>query len=372
MRILVSSDLHLVQRVWPSRRQVENDSFRSLKQIIDLAISYNVDAIILAGDIFHSTRPSDRDVYIAVEQFKRLTCPILYVNGNHDEPTHLGWAGAAGLQNVYHLSPTSPYVISHPADGMSCTISGCDSCSRETVLSLLHSGAFNGAHIVVLHQILRELSADLEHAYDVSLQDLPVCKEHPVVYVLGDTHIAYECDMQLTNNDRRLIISPGSTHCTSLSESPNKRVVLIERGPTEPVWSTTSLPLLTRRVMRFNLDTSDSITRFLSTVPILRAELGAEGSEPDTGWPILDITYVADVNAGQLLREATDGWAVLIERPVSPIVFDIAPDRPSADLTSVINSLGCTNERVRQAVSRLYTCEQPADAVRELVKELGI
>ena len=50
MKILVTSDLHLSDRIW-RHYPIEGDSYHSWNQIVDLAINHSVDAIILAGDI---------------------------------------------------------------------------------------------------------------------------------------------------------------------------------------------------------------------------------------------------------------------------------------------------------------------------------
>ncbi len=48
--LLVASDLHLSDRIW-KHLEIEDDSYYSWQQIVELAIINKVDGVLLAGDI---------------------------------------------------------------------------------------------------------------------------------------------------------------------------------------------------------------------------------------------------------------------------------------------------------------------------------
>ena len=96
MRLLHLSDLHLgfrqYQRLTPAGiNQREADVAAAFKRAIDRAIELRPDVIVLAGDIFHSVRPTNPAILHAFQQFARLTralpeTAVVMVAGNHDTP----------------------------------------------------------------------------------------------------------------------------------------------------------------------------------------------------------------------------------------------------------------------------------------------
>lgn len=90
LKILHTADIHLGIK-FPGlgsqgdtqRRQVEE----TFKNVISAAVDENVDIVLIAGDLFDSNWQSQRNVELAVEQFKlleRSNIPICLIPGNHD------------------------------------------------------------------------------------------------------------------------------------------------------------------------------------------------------------------------------------------------------------------------------------------------
>jgi exonuclease SbcD len=96
MRLVHLSDLHLgyrqYQRLTPNGiNQREADVAATFRTAIDRVIELAPDVIILAGDIFHSVRPTNQALLHAFMQFSRLAralpnAVIVIVAGNHDTP----------------------------------------------------------------------------------------------------------------------------------------------------------------------------------------------------------------------------------------------------------------------------------------------
>lgn len=96
MRIAHLADLHLGYRAYHrvTARGVnarEADVARAFEQAVEKVISLNPDLVLVAGDIFHTVRPSNSAIAEAFRRFVVLTSrlpgvPIVLIAGNHDSP----------------------------------------------------------------------------------------------------------------------------------------------------------------------------------------------------------------------------------------------------------------------------------------------
>jgi DNA repair exonuclease SbcCD nuclease subunit len=71
--------------------QREADVARAFRLAVDGVIAARPDAVAVAGDLFHSVRPTNAAIVFAFKQFQRLRealpdAPIILVAGNHDTP----------------------------------------------------------------------------------------------------------------------------------------------------------------------------------------------------------------------------------------------------------------------------------------------
>jgi DNA repair protein SbcD/Mre11 len=96
MRLVHLSDLHLgfrqYQRLTPAGiNQREADVAGAFRRAVEKTIALAPDLVVIAGDVFHSVRPTNPAILHAFHQFARLTSalpgvPIVVVAGNHDIP----------------------------------------------------------------------------------------------------------------------------------------------------------------------------------------------------------------------------------------------------------------------------------------------
>lgn len=96
MRLVHLSDIHLgfrqYQRQTPAGiNQREADVAVSLRRVIDKVIELKPELVLIAGDVFHSVRPSNPAILHAFHQFSRLMemlpdATVVMVAGNHDTP----------------------------------------------------------------------------------------------------------------------------------------------------------------------------------------------------------------------------------------------------------------------------------------------
>jgi len=99
MRLVHISDTHLgagglSRKVSTSGiNQREEDICDAFIRAIDQIIKINPDIVIHSGDLFHSVRPTNRIINIAIRQLLRLTAvnvPVIIISGNHDTPKQRG------------------------------------------------------------------------------------------------------------------------------------------------------------------------------------------------------------------------------------------------------------------------------------------
>lgn len=96
MRLVHLADIHLgfrqYQRQTPGGlNQREADVAKSLRAVIDRVIELDPEIVLIAGDVFHTVRPTNPAILTAFIQFERLKralprAEIVIVAGNHDTP----------------------------------------------------------------------------------------------------------------------------------------------------------------------------------------------------------------------------------------------------------------------------------------------
>ncbi|WP_207421128.1 metallophosphoesterase family protein [Desertivirga brevis] len=91
MKILHTADWHLGKRLEKFSRLEEQKEV--LAEIIDIADAHDVDAVLVAGDLFDSFNPSTEAIELLYKTLKRLTNngrrAVVAIAGNHDSPDRI-------------------------------------------------------------------------------------------------------------------------------------------------------------------------------------------------------------------------------------------------------------------------------------------
>jgi exonuclease SbcD len=126
MRLVHLSDLHLgyrqYQRLTPTGiNQREADVARTFQAAIDEIIALRPDLVIVAGDVFHTARPSNAAILHAFRQFLRLRTAlplaiVVVAAGNHDIPRTTETGSILGLfeQLDFRVVVTDPRFFTFP------------------------------------------------------------------------------------------------------------------------------------------------------------------------------------------------------------------------------------------------------------------
>ena len=99
MKLAHLADLHLGFRQYHRQtstglNQREADAQEAFGRAIDGVIAARPDVVIIAGDLFHSVRPTNQAILFAFQQLHRLRgklpkAPVVLIAGNHDTPRSL-------------------------------------------------------------------------------------------------------------------------------------------------------------------------------------------------------------------------------------------------------------------------------------------
>jgi exonuclease SbcD len=90
-RVIHTADWHLGKLLGEASRQEEHDRF--FQFLLESIEAHEVDALVIAGDVFDSANPPQRAVsqyYTFLSQLLRIgNCRVILTAGNHDSPGHL-------------------------------------------------------------------------------------------------------------------------------------------------------------------------------------------------------------------------------------------------------------------------------------------
>lgn len=93
MKFLHTGDLHIGKRLYEA--SVLEDQKHMLEQIYKIALAEQVDAVLIAGDVYDRSVPATEAVELLDEfltGFVEAKIPVVMISGNHDSPERVGFA----------------------------------------------------------------------------------------------------------------------------------------------------------------------------------------------------------------------------------------------------------------------------------------
>src|SRR5512142_220188 len=141
------ADLHLGYRAYhrlaPGGLNArERDVAQAFRAALDRIIELKPDLVLVAGDVFHTVRPSNAAIADAFRQFSRLAAalpetPIVVIAGNHDSPR------AVETGSILRLFAEIPGVVAVDDQSRSVLLESLDAA----VLCLPHNALAGGQPI---------------------------------------------------------------------------------------------------------------------------------------------------------------------------------------------------------------------------------
>jgi len=230
MKVLVTSDLHLSDRIW-KHRPIEGDSYAAWQAIVRYALDEDneIDEVIIAGDILDKqTNQSTAIHHLTVGLSSLIEAGIrVYFNQGQHCMQEKPWPSL--VDGVRHLKFQDMYNVG----GLMMT--GFDYCSREQLQENLKDESVAKADILVCHQVWEDFMGGVGNPQGC-FADIP---DNVKYLITGDYHEnickrAAQPDIKLlglTGGDETeglVVISPGSTHLRSISEPDDKYFWVLE------------------------------------------------------------------------------------------------------------------------------------------------
>lgn len=243
MKFAHIADVHLglSRRIVNTR---EEDVARNFEEAIRKALAERVDFILIAGDLFDSSRPTPQTLRQAVRILSMASAegvPVFAIEGNHDR-THrkssayalLEDLGLIYLVGIRKEAIENEYLRSEPL-GDSYLVYG--RVGDVTIKGMKYQNAPwfrrndlsevfrpEGRSILMLHQGVEETLQNVESQYSVGELALSQIPEGFTYYAFGHIHTHY-----ITNVGRAYLVYPGSVERTSAKEY-SRKVVIDEFG----------------------------------------------------------------------------------------------------------------------------------------------
>ena len=95
MKLLHTADLHIGKKIF--ELSLIEDQKYILNQIYDIACREQVDAVLIAGDVYDRAVPSTEAVELLddfLTRFQMAEIPVIMISGNHDSPERVSFANA--------------------------------------------------------------------------------------------------------------------------------------------------------------------------------------------------------------------------------------------------------------------------------------
>lgn len=160
MKLLHTSDWHLGRQF--HNQSLLADQAEVLDQLIEYVATEQVDAVLIAGDIYDRSVPPAEAVTLLNKTLRRLcvdlAVPVIVISGNHDSPERLGFGAGmmqgAGLHILSDLAQVDTPVIIPHADG-DVAFYGIPYCQPEHVRSVFDENvrSFDEAHTFLVERI---------------------------------------------------------------------------------------------------------------------------------------------------------------------------------------------------------------------------
>lgn len=241
MKLLITGDWHY--RANPPRARLDNfqDTLNAkLREVGQIAYDYDVDAIIVPGDVFDSPSPAYSTLTALERLIKDNGRQVWAVPGNHDEHAHslesldrTAYGHLAATEMIRDL-PMRPVVT----DLVTVTGTGFSTTTDTDVSDYLTKNTSNATQgcvrIHVAHGMLLERAPGFEMRYTL-LEDVAKHPDCPDVLVVGHEHLGFGVRrIPRAKGGEVVAINPGalvrlSAHPAEIERTP--QVCLLEIYP---------------------------------------------------------------------------------------------------------------------------------------------
>lgn len=247
MQFLLLADLHLGYRQYGMEGR-EQDFYKALSNVGDLAIAHHVD-VVIAGDLFDTSKPPAAAV-LALQKFvDRLRgngLGVYAIEGNHDVTKGDYWLSVCGITSL------NDRVV----DVRGLRITGFNYGKAADIYAKIDQ--LESVDVVVTHAGFAEMQGDF--ASEFNIEEFAQKLRHTGCRVVANGHIHMWCQKEAGGIT---FIQPGSLEVKSVDEPLYKKAALVSVNGGVSV---TALPYNTRPVIIKQIDTEEQFNEFLEHI----------------------------------------------------------------------------------------------------------
>lgn len=353
------SDLHLGYSQF-NLEEREEDVYATFNEAIEISIKEGAQLVILAGDIFHTPRPSGKSIITlanALKKLKEKQIPVAFVLGEHD----ISRMRDVPLAHVFsNLGLAKKLRLDEPFAVGGCSIFGADKERRSNMDSLVDrlraaeklAERTGGKKILVLHQGITDLN---KFAGEINSTDLPAGFNY---YAMGHYHDHIEKRYQNLSGP---LVYPGSLDLTPSEgiKEVEKGFAMVDMSGEEPGVNWVALarrPQFSARLDYGDIkEQVDSIIKkalSLPKKPVVRVEVA--GNNLDSKVIAANLLKLNDVCLHYVWQP--------IEENQSAIVYDERPADLDAELYRLSKDALGSEDAARLAISDLLPPAAAGDA----------
>jgi exonuclease SbcD len=257
VRFLHCSDLHIGNKQFDMETR-ESDFEASLGQIARIAKEQEVDAVLLAGDVFDSFEVTPRSVKAVTDFVSSLSLensiPVYGVDGNHESRRHKKQAGSwldicvimhvPGVWRTEIKKIQKRKTAGQPLQLSVVFMDWHPSTEIKEHLKGMAASEEAAPDVLVMHQSCAEFMPEVSRPKaEVCVEDLKGLARYVAI---GDIHV---CRQIKVGEGEQIVASSGSTEMNAVSEPAEKFVFIVDMEPGIGIKKVNQIQIPTRKVV---------------------------------------------------------------------------------------------------------------------------
>lgn len=309
---VVCADTHLADSAWSSSRIV-GDSYHSLHQIVNLAISLGV-PLIGCGDLIDKKRNASGPISIWLGELDRLQAAgqvLFFIQGQHEEQEK-PWLSA---------HPAAVHLAGATVELGPFKLGGTDFLPREKLNEHLANPI--DCDIYLMHQVWSELMGDIALP-EGTMSDIV----GPKLVFTGDCHRGYT-DEDILNRENQIVrvINPGSTCLQAIDEPPDKYVCILHSDGSVVKKQLETRKLIRAKLIESDSDLDDVIVKVIESIEDHEKLAKETGISEVIAKPLVWVHYYVAVKDVQLrLADAVGDRAFMFYRQFADEKTEVSTD----------------------------------------------
>jgi hypothetical protein len=351
---ILTSDWHLQAAAWNKYPTLKGDSQHSVGQIIDRAMEECVN-VYAAGDLLDNNHPTSEMMWWIIRTLNLLAkegLKIIHVQGQHEKVAAKPW---------FSLTGQAIHAHQQALDIAGLNVYGIDYCRAEQMIEEVKLIP-KETNLLLCHTPWKEFLP-----YATTAPSLEILPPVPIV-LTGDLHKTLIQRRLGLNKEKFIVVSPGAACMQAIDEPADKYYFLLYED-----LSVEQVPLKTRQVFRYAINTEEQLEEFLDEKVKLAFIQQPEVSE-ELSKNIVDVIYDNSIeNIYDRIAQACSDKVHLFMRLVKQFKYEVSnspqEDKDTNDLLDYLDSFCAVDSKEYKYIQRLLNSKRHIPEIEEIIKE---